>query len=95
MGRLETTDRPSSEEFGEIGFDLVEYLRILNKRKWLVGGIVAVFVALGALVTLMMTPNYQATVRLQIDRQAAKIVEGGNVTPLETGDGRGLPEDAV
>ena len=30
----------------------------------------------------METPLYTATVRLQIDRQRAKVVEGGNITPV-------------
>jgi len=34
----------------------------------------------------MQTPLYTATVRLQIDRNVAKIVEQGNVTPLEGSD---------
>ena len=42
--------------------------------------------ALGALHTLMKTPLYTATVRLQIDRNVAKVVEGGNVTPVEGTD---------
>src|SRR5919109_1885447 len=71
---------------GSFGPDLLEYWRILNKRKWLIASITAVFVVLGTVRTLMMTPLYTATVRLQIDRNAAKIVEGGNVTPVEGSD---------
>ena len=41
---------------------------------------------LGAVRTLMMTPLYEATVRLQIDRNVAKVVESGNVTPVEGTD---------
>ncbi len=58
-------------------------MRILNKRKWLVLSVIIAFVALGAVDTLMKTPLYTATVRLQIDRNVAKVVEGGNVTPVE------------
>jgi capsular exopolysaccharide synthesis family protein len=65
------------------GINLLEYWRILNKRKWLIISIVVAFVVLGTLRTLMMTPLYTSTVRLQIDRNVAKIVEGGNVTPVE------------
>ena len=68
------------------GPDLREYLRILNKRKWIVISIMAACVALGAVYTLMKTPLYTSTVRLQIDRNAAKIVEGGAITPMEGGD---------
>src|SRR5260370_6741807 len=44
------------------------------------------FVALGTVASLMQTPLYTATVRLQIDRNVARIVEQGNVTPLEGAD---------
>ncbi len=66
--------------------NLLEYWRILNKRKWVIVSVMGVFVALGALQALMETPLYTATVRLQIDRNVAKVVEGGNVTPIEGQD---------
>src|SRR5215831_11753899 len=65
---------------------LREYWRILYKRKWLVAGVAGTFLVLGTVATLMMMPLYTATVRLQIDRNVAKIVEGGNVTPVEGSD---------
>lgn len=71
-------DRP-----GDIALDLLEYWRIIFKRKWLVLSILAACLALGAVKTLMQTPLYTATVRIQIDRSAVKVVEGGNVTPTE------------
>jgi uncharacterized protein involved in exopolysaccharide biosynthesis len=70
----------------ESGLDLLHYWRILNKRKWLTLGITGAFVVLGAVRTLMETPLYTATVRLQIDRHVAKVVEGGNVNPVEGSD---------
>ena len=66
------------------GLKLLDYWRIVNKRKWLILGIVAAFVSLSAVRTLMQTPLYTATVRLQIDRNVAKIVEGGDLTPIES-----------
>jgi succinoglycan biosynthesis transport protein ExoP len=59
---------------------LLEIWRILNKRKWIIFGIAASLVAVNAIRTLMQTPMYTATVRLQIEREA-KIIEGGDVTP--------------
>ena len=50
-----------------VGRKLLEIWRILNKRKWLILSIVAACVALNAVRTLMQTPIYTATVRLQID----------------------------
>ena len=71
------------DEPTDFGLQLREYWRIFNKRKWVILSVVAAFVILGAVRTLMMTPLYTATVRLQIDRTAAKVVEGGNITPGE------------
>src|SRR6478672_8218327 len=56
---------PSGSEL--LGLKLLEIWRILNKRKWLILSIVAACVALNAIRTLMQTPIYTATVRLQID----------------------------
>jgi capsular exopolysaccharide synthesis family protein len=50
-----------------LGLKLFEIWRILNKRKWLILSIVAACLALNAVRTLMQTPIYSATVRLQID----------------------------
>ena len=44
------------------------------------------FVTIGAVNTLMKTPLYTSTVRLQIDRNVTKVVEGGNTSPLESAD---------
>src|SRR5688572_23879198 len=64
---------------------LLEYLRIVNKRKWLIVSLVGAFLVFGTLKTLMESPLYTATVRLQIDRNVAKVVEGGNIAPVEGG----------
>jgi capsular exopolysaccharide synthesis family protein len=63
-----------------------EYWRLLRKHKWQAISIVVAVVALGMLRTLMMTPLYTASARLQIDRGVARVVENGNITPLEGGD---------
>jgi capsular exopolysaccharide synthesis family protein len=66
--------------------DIVEYWRVIVKRKQLLLAVVGAFVALGALLTLQTTPQYTATTRLQIDRNTAKVMEGGNIIPVEGGD---------
>src|SRR5262245_55667063 len=66
----------------QFGFNLLEYWRILNKRKWLILSIATAFVVLTAVRTLMQTPLYTATVRLQIDQNVAKIVQGDSVMPV-------------
>src|SRR5262245_33336019 len=68
---------------GSLRLKLLMYWRIANKRKWVIISILGAFLALGALKTLMETPLYTTGVRLQIERNAAKIVESGNITPTE------------
>ena len=65
-----------AQEPGDLRSLLLDYVRIFYKRRWLILGVLTAFVALGAVRTLMTTPLYTATVRLQIDRNAAKVVEG-------------------
>ncbi len=73
-----------AEPPADIASKIREYLRILNRRKWIILSIAGTVLALGTIRTLMMTPLYTSTVRIQIDRNAAKIVEGGSVTPMDS-----------
>ena len=74
-----------ADDSGNLAATLFEYLRIVDRRKGLILSILVTFVAIGAVRTLMQTPLYTATVRLQIDRSAAKIVEGGNIGATSEG----------
>jgi polysaccharide biosynthesis transport protein len=74
----ETADAPQV-----FGLTLHDYLRILIKRRWLIISIVGAAIVLGTVSTLMKTPLYTSTVRLQIDPNTAKIVQAGDVTPVE------------
>lgn len=60
---------------------LLEIWRIAYKRKWLIVSVAAAFVVVGAVRTLMQVPLYTASVRLQIDRSVAKVVQTEGVTP--------------
>jgi polysaccharide biosynthesis transport protein len=71
---------------GELTLLIIEFWRILTRRKWLIASIAVACMLLGALATMMTTPLYTATVRLQIDRNVAKIVDSGNVIPVEGSD---------
>lgn len=64
---------------------LRQYLHVALKRKWIILSITLAFVTLGGVRTLLMTPLYSATARVQIDREAVKLVEGGSVSPSEEG----------
>lgn len=76
---------PTSDELDLI-VKIRDHLRIFYKRRWLIFSIMACVCALGTVRTLMTTPLYVSTTRLQIDRNVAKIVDGGSVTPVEGTD---------
>ncbi|MBJ7532748.1 polysaccharide biosynthesis tyrosine autokinase [Rhodomicrobium vannielii ATCC 17100] len=48
-------------------------------------GMILTSCVLGAIHTLLKTPLYAANVRIQIEREGAKIVESGTTSPTETG----------
>jgi succinoglycan biosynthesis transport protein ExoP len=77
---------PATDSTPDFQINLLDYLQILVKRRWLILSVIAASLVLTVLITLMQTPLYTSTIRLQIDRQVAKIVEGGNITPIEGPD---------
>lgn len=60
---------------------VLHYLRITNRRKWLILAVVAAFVALGLVITLLATPLYTATATVEIQRENYDIVQIDGVEP--------------
>lgn len=60
------------------------FLHIVWKRRWLIASITLAMLVLAAVVTFLQTPQYTASVRLQIEREAAKVIEGAEVSPSES-----------
>lgn len=60
---------------------VLHYLRIANRRKWLILAVVAAFVALGLVITLLATPHYTATATVEIQRENYDIVQIDGVEP--------------
>lgn len=56
-------------------FDLLNYWRILVKRKWAVFSTVMAIMAVVAVGTLLTTPIYRATATLQIERDTIQVVK--------------------
>ena len=75
-------DAPSSFQL-----DVLEYLRIAVKHRWLILSIVGAALTFAAVTTLMKTPLYTSTVRLQIDPMSltAKVTDP-NATAVEDPD---------
>ncbi len=76
---------PPVDGGSSLAVTLRQYLYMVLKRKWLILGIALAVTMLGGVRALMTTPLYKATVRIQIEREAAKVVEGGSTAPNEAG----------
>jgi succinoglycan biosynthesis transport protein ExoP len=87
--RIDTYQEPQG--YGPYGdedtksFDIFKYVRIAMKYKWLIAGITLAVFAVTALSNFMTTPIYMATSSIQIDREASKILDKGDVNGTETG----------
>src|SRR6187551_1792339 len=64
-------------------FDLQKYLAVAWKHRYLILGCIAVALIIGAAATLLVTPTYSAHATLQIDREAAKVMNVQDVMPQE------------
>src|SRR5262245_26224868 len=80
-GRVALYGAGLGDESEQSGLNVFEYLRVLNKHKWLILAIAVSLACLSVVRTLTQTPLYTSTIRLQVDREA-KVVEGPQVTPL-------------
>jgi polysaccharide biosynthesis transport protein len=64
--------------------DIFKYLRILTKYRMLIAAVTIIIFLLTAVTTFMMTPIYQATASIQIERETKKIVEKGEIEVEDT-----------
>jgi hypothetical protein len=58
-----------------------QYMRIAMRWKWLILAAVAISLLVGVLVTLLATPLYTATTRLEISREGTRVVNVEDVQP--------------
>lgn len=63
--------------------DVAAYWRLALKHRLLIIGCFLGALVVGATLTLLMTPIYTAQATLQIDREAARILDSEDVTPSE------------
>lgn len=74
------SDPPAGDQ-GSISV-VERYLRIGFRWKWWILGAVALALLVGIILTLLATPLYTAATRLEISREASRIVEVGEVEPV-------------
>jgi capsular exopolysaccharide synthesis family protein len=63
--------------------DLASYWGLAIKHRFLIVGCFLGALVIGATLTLLMTPIYTAQATLQIDREAARVIDSEDVTPRE------------
>lgn len=71
----------------EQGFNVLDFWHLVLKHQMMVAGAVIIALAIGIAYTLLATPIYTATMTLQIDRAAAKVVDVEGITPAELASG--------
>ena len=72
---------PEPRELGP-GRNLVDYLRVLRKHRWLITGIFLVTVITVGVWTFRQIPIYQAAATILIDPEAPKVLNIPEVTPM-------------
>ena len=50
-----------------------QYFRIAKRWRWMIAGVTAGFIALGLIITLLMTPNYTAIATIEIARESDQV----------------------
>lgn len=65
-------------------FDIAEYWRLAVKHRLLILASLLAAIVLGVAATLLMTPIYVSSVTLQIDREAARVLNVDEVQPRES-----------
>jgi polysaccharide biosynthesis transport protein len=80
---IKPSEPPYTESGSDEALNLRDYWRVLVKRKWTILTSFIITVVITATSTLLMTPIYRATVILQIDREAPKVVKFEAVAPVE------------
>jgi len=73
----------SDQDSDQPTIDLAAYWRLALKYRFLIIGCFLLALVVGATLTLLMTPIYTAQTTLQIDREAARILDSADVTPSE------------
>lgn len=65
-------------------FQVAEYWRLAVKYRLLILGTLLAAIVIGLAATLLMTPIYNSSVTLQIDREAARVLNVDEVQPRES-----------
>ena len=70
----------------EAVFDVSEYWRVIRKWWWLILAITAACVLAAVVVSMLMTPQYQAKATLEVNPGGTQVVKMGELDPIATDD---------
>jgi capsular exopolysaccharide synthesis family protein len=65
-------------------FDIAEYWRVAVKHRLIITGAFFSALVIGIVATLLMTPQYTASTTLQIDREAARVLNVAEAAPQDS-----------
>lgn len=74
----------SREPHSSLAFGFVDYWRLALKHKFVLLGSFVTALVLGTAATLLMTPIFTASSTVQIDREAARVLDVDEVQPRES-----------
>ena len=78
---------PAGAEFAEEGaggqFDIMRYWQFVWKHRWIIAVSLTLALGIAAAMTLMTTPVYTAKMTIEIDREAARVLNTQDVSPRE------------
>jgi capsular exopolysaccharide synthesis family protein len=83
----EFTARPAEamdDEGGGFSLHLSDVRAMAMRQRYLIGAVILLALVVGLIVTLLITPIYQATASIQIDQETSKIIEGQDVAPTSS-----------
>ena len=66
---------------------LRDYLRVIGKHRWKVIASFFIIVTLVTIGSFSITPTYQASVTIQIEKEAANVLKFEDILPVDTGGG--------
>jgi len=76
---LQEISGPAARADDDDVIDLREYWRVILRRRWTIFTMLAIAVVGGFLVTFLTTPIYRASLLMQIEPSAGKVVEYDSV----------------
>jgi capsular exopolysaccharide synthesis family protein len=79
-----TGGRPLGSGGGESLFNVADYWRLAVKYRLIILASIVTALVIGTAVTLLTTPIYSATATLQIDREAARVLNVDEIQPRES-----------